>query len=112
MVARELVVFMKRSGGQGQYSEPLKFQIESTEQHGRKLQPTFDPTSQAIFLSVLWLAWFHLSPRQFSRRFYPPLSVILLQRTSKPSDLTKLAHVCATRNATSRINSPCRSDSR
>jgi len=30
-VARELVVFLKRSGGQKQYSEPLEFQINSTD---------------------------------------------------------------------------------
>src|SRR5207247_8850409 len=30
-VARDLVVFLKRSGGQKQYSEPLEFQIHSTD---------------------------------------------------------------------------------
>ena len=30
-VARELVVFLKRSGGQKQYSEPLEFQINSAD---------------------------------------------------------------------------------
>lgn len=30
-VARELVVFLKRPGGQAQYSEPLQFQIESAD---------------------------------------------------------------------------------
>lgn len=30
-VARDLVVYLKRSGGQGQYSEPLRFQTQSTD---------------------------------------------------------------------------------
>ena len=30
-VAREMVVYLKRSGGQEQYSEPLRFQAESTD---------------------------------------------------------------------------------
>jgi transcriptional regulator GlxA family with amidase domain len=29
--AREMVVYLKRSGGQEQYSEPLRFQVESTD---------------------------------------------------------------------------------
>lgn len=67
-VARELVVYVKRSGGQKQYSEPLSFQARSA-----------DPFSDLV-------AWIHgnlhldltvpelarqvcLSPRQFSRKF-------------------------------------------
>jgi transcriptional regulator GlxA family with amidase domain len=30
-VAREMVVYLKRSGGQNQYSEPLRFQVEATD---------------------------------------------------------------------------------
>src|SRR5579859_5266781 len=33
-VARELVVFFKRPGGQQQFSEPLRFQVESTDAFG------------------------------------------------------------------------------
>src|SRR5262249_42159802 len=33
-VARELVVYLKRPGGQEQYSEPLKFQTESADRFG------------------------------------------------------------------------------
>jgi len=67
-VARELVVFMKRPGGQEQYSEPLQFQFESTD----------STTEIAVYirshlnrdLSVNALASFaRLSYRQFSRRF-------------------------------------------
>jgi transcriptional regulator GlxA family with amidase domain len=68
MAARELVVFMKRPGGQQQYSEPLRFQIEST-----------DPTMEVVAhirshldrdLSVEALASLaNLSYRQFSRKF-------------------------------------------
>jgi len=47
-VARELVVFLKRSGGQKQYSEPLEFQINSTDRFADRVC---------------------LSPRHFVRRF-------------------------------------------
>jgi transcriptional regulator GlxA family with amidase domain len=33
-VARELVVYLKRPGGQEQYSEPLQFQVESRDRIG------------------------------------------------------------------------------
>src|SRR5256714_4549982 len=33
-VARELVVFLKRPGGQAQYSEPLQFQVEAADSFG------------------------------------------------------------------------------
>lgn len=33
-VARELIVFLKRPGGQGQYSEPLRFQFDATDRIG------------------------------------------------------------------------------
>jgi transcriptional regulator GlxA family with amidase domain len=67
-VARELVMYLRRPGGQEQYSEPLKFQVQSN-----------DPLSELApwicghlhqDLSVEALA--HracLSPRHFSRRF-------------------------------------------
>jgi transcriptional regulator GlxA family with amidase domain len=68
MVARELVVFMKRPGGQRQYSEPLRFQSESTDRTAEiaaYIRSNFDGD-----LSVSALATrTHLSYRQFSRRF-------------------------------------------
>jgi transcriptional regulator GlxA family with amidase domain len=67
-VARDLVVYVKRAGGQQQYSEPLRFQERAV---GR-----FDTLAIWIAanlhatLSVETLAaQVNLSPRQFSRRF-------------------------------------------
>ena len=67
-VARELVVFMKRPGGQEQYSEPLQFQIESTDSTAEVA--AFIRSNLNKDLSVRALAKVaHLSERQFSRRF-------------------------------------------
>jgi transcriptional regulator GlxA family with amidase domain len=67
-VARELVMYLKRPGGQEQYSEPLRFQIESGER--------FTDLAAWIHahlehdLSVRSLAdRAHLCPRHFSRAF-------------------------------------------
>lgn len=68
MVARELVVFMKRPGGQEQYSGPLQFQIESTDRTHEVV--AYIRSNLKKDLSVGALASFaHLSLRQFSRRF-------------------------------------------
>ncbi|MFN8012128.1 MAG: helix-turn-helix domain-containing protein [Holophagaceae bacterium] len=67
-VARQLVVYLRRPGGQEQYSEPLRFQTRAV-----------DPLKDLVAwigahlhqdLSVEALARrAHLSPRQFTRRF-------------------------------------------
>ena len=68
MAARELVVFMKRPGGQQQYSEPLRFQFESTDSTQEVV--THIRTHLDGDLSVDALASLaHLSSRQFGRRF-------------------------------------------
>ena len=73
-VARELVVYLRRSGGQSQYSTPLKLQAASTD-------PIHDVAAFVVEnldgdLSVERLAArAHLSPRQFSRRFTEALGV-------------------------------------
>jgi transcriptional regulator GlxA family with amidase domain len=67
-IARELVVYLKRPGRQEQYSEPLQFQIQSTD-------PFADIVTRARThlrhdLSVESLAAkAYLCPRHFSRRF-------------------------------------------
>ncbi|MCP3097826.1 helix-turn-helix domain-containing protein [Myxococcus sp. K15C18031901] len=67
-VARELVMYLKRPGGQAQYSEPLRFQEESGSRFG-------DLTSWMLVnlagdLSVEALAQRTcLSPRHFARQF-------------------------------------------
>lgn len=67
-VARELVVYFKRSGGQEQYSEPLRFQAESADRFTDLAFWT--STHLKHDLSVESLAdRVHVSARHFSRRF-------------------------------------------
>jgi transcriptional regulator GlxA family with amidase domain len=67
-VARELVVYLKRSGGQEQYSEPLQFQTESVSRFSELT--TWALTHLNEELSVEALAGKAcLCPRHFSRRF-------------------------------------------
>jgi transcriptional regulator GlxA family with amidase domain len=67
-VARELVVYLKRPGGQEQYFEPLKFQAQSSSRFA-DLAPWMVAHLQGD-LSVERLAErVCLCPRQFSRRF-------------------------------------------
>lgn len=67
-VARELVVYLKRPGGQEQYSEPLQFQIQATDHFADVI--TWARTHLQQNLSVEALAGMaHLCPRHFSRRF-------------------------------------------
>lgn len=67
-VARELVVYMKRSGGQEQYSEPLQFQVHATT--GFADLAAWIPGHLRQDLSVEALAARAcICPRHFSRRF-------------------------------------------
>jgi transcriptional regulator GlxA family with amidase domain len=66
--ARELVVYLKRSGGQEQYSEPLRFQVEATDPIAAL--GVWIRSHLRHDLSVETLARrASLCPRQFSRRF-------------------------------------------
>jgi transcriptional regulator GlxA family with amidase domain len=67
-VARELVVYVKRPGGQEQFSEPLKFQVASTSRFADLA--AWMPGHLNRDLSVEAMAeHMNLCPRQFSRRF-------------------------------------------
>jgi len=67
-VAREMVVYLKRSGGQSQYSEPLRFQMESSDRFAGLA--AWILTHLKADLSVPSLAdRACLSVRQFSRAF-------------------------------------------
>jgi transcriptional regulator GlxA family with amidase domain len=67
-VAREMVVYLKRSGGQEQYSEPLQFQTNSSDRFAELVTwMTNNPTKQMSVESLARRA--SLSPRQFFRRF-------------------------------------------
>jgi transcriptional regulator GlxA family with amidase domain len=67
-VARELVVYLKRAGGQGQYSEPLKFQIHSTDHFADLASWMLAHLRDDLSLDAL-ARRVGLSPRHFHRRF-------------------------------------------
>lgn len=67
-VARELVVFLKRSGGQKQYSEPLEFQINSTDRFADLASWMVEHMRGDLSLDAL-AKRVCLSPRHFVRRF-------------------------------------------
>ncbi|MBS0379479.1 MAG: helix-turn-helix domain-containing protein [Proteobacteria bacterium] len=73
-VAREMVVYLRREGGQSQYSEPLRFQARARSELG-DLIPWIHANLGAP-LSVEQLAQrVHLGARQLSRRFRDVLGV-------------------------------------
>jgi transcriptional regulator GlxA family with amidase domain len=67
-VARELVVFLKRSGGQKQYSEPLEFQINSTDRFADLASWMVEHLRSDLSLEAL-AERVCLSSRHFVRRF-------------------------------------------
>src|SRR5204862_3951295 len=67
-VARDLVVYLKRSGGQKQYSEPLEFQINSTDRFADLAVWMVDHLRDNLSLEAL-AKRACLSPRHFARRF-------------------------------------------
>ena len=67
-VARELVVYLKRAGGQDQYSEPLQFQAQSVSRLSDVATWIVSHLSEDLSVEVL-AAKACLCPRHFSRRF-------------------------------------------
>jgi len=67
-VARDLVVFLKRSGGQKQYSEPLEFQVQSSDRFADLASWMVEHLRSDLSLEAL-ARRACLSPRQFIRRF-------------------------------------------
>jgi transcriptional regulator GlxA family with amidase domain len=67
-IARELVVYLKRSGGQEQYSEPLQFQTQSTDRVADVAAWITTNLQQDLSVERL-AAKVKLGPRHFSRRF-------------------------------------------
>ena len=67
-VARELVVYFKRPGGQEQYSEPLQFQVESTDRFADLVAWASRHLQHDLSVTVL-ADRAGLCPRHFSRRF-------------------------------------------
>jgi len=67
-VARELVVYLKRPGGQEQFSEPLKFQTQASDRF-RDLAAWIQGHLQEDLSAEALADRACLSPRHFSRRF-------------------------------------------
>ena len=67
-VARELVVFLRRTGGQAQFSEPLKFQSVASDRLSDVCAWAAANLHRDLCVETL-AARAHLSPRQFSRLF-------------------------------------------
>ncbi|MDP9098181.1 MAG: helix-turn-helix domain-containing protein, partial [Verrucomicrobiota bacterium] len=66
--AREMVVYLKRSGGQEQYSEPLRFQASASDRFAELVAwMTNNPNAEMSVETLARRA--SLSPRQFFRRF-------------------------------------------
>ena len=67
-VARDLVVYVKRSGGQRQYSEPLRFQAEASDRFAELAAWMVGHLEQDLTVEAL-ADRAALSLRQFNRRF-------------------------------------------
>jgi transcriptional regulator GlxA family with amidase domain len=67
-VARELVVYFKRPGGQEQYSEPLQFQMRSPDRFADLIPWIGSHVRQDLSVEIL-AARANLCVRHFSRRF-------------------------------------------
>jgi transcriptional regulator GlxA family with amidase domain len=67
-VARDLVVYLKRPGGQAQYSEPLRMQVLSSDRFADLAAWMVGHLDHDLSVEVL-AARVNLSPRHFSRRF-------------------------------------------
>ena len=68
-VAREMVVHLKREGGQEQYSQPLQFQVASSSDRLAELGAWIPAHLRQKLLVEALAAKACLSPRQFTRRF-------------------------------------------
>ena len=67
-VARELVVYLKRCGGQEQYSQPLQFQMESVSRFSELTTWMLSHLNDDLSVETL-AGKACLCPRHFSRRF-------------------------------------------
>jgi transcriptional regulator GlxA family with amidase domain len=67
-VARELVVYLKRAGGQGQFSEPLQFQTRAGDGFADLAHWMLRNLDKDLSASAL-AARVNLGVRHFSRRF-------------------------------------------
>src|SRR5262249_10930702 len=80
ILARQLVVYLKRSGGQEQYSEPLQFQTQSVSRLSDLATWIISHLSEKLSVEVL-ASKACLCPRHFTRRFkaefgYTPANLV------------------------------------
>jgi transcriptional regulator GlxA family with amidase domain len=73
-VARELVVYLKRSGGQEQYSQPLRFQAASADKFG-DLVAWIDANLHRRLRTDDLARRVHVGPRHFNRQFKDALGI-------------------------------------
>jgi transcriptional regulator GlxA family with amidase domain len=73
-VARELVVYLRRSGGQEQYSQPLRFQADSADKFG-DLVAWIDANLHRRLRIDDMARRVHVGPRHFNRQFKDALGV-------------------------------------
>ncbi len=73
-VARELVVYIRRSGGQDQYSEPLRFQAKTVDRFADLIAWISAHLDQTLSVEIL-AERIKLSPRHFSRQFTDALGI-------------------------------------
>lgn len=67
-VARELVVYLKRPGGQAQFSEPLRFQTRAVDRFAELAAWLPDHLTENLTIEAL-AERVHASPRNFARTF-------------------------------------------
>ncbi len=89
-VARELVMYLKRPGGQEQYSEPLQFQARSLDSFADLVAWICSHLDRDLSVPVL-AERARLSPRQFSRRFATAMGCT-------PADFVTMARLRAARD--------------
>lgn len=97
-VARELVVYVKRPGGQEQFSEPLKFQVASSSRFADLAAWMTGHLDGDLSIDVL-AEHMNLCPRQFSRRFtaeFKSTPAAFVQRLRLDEARTRLSAAGAT----------------
>lgn len=102
-VARDLVVYIKRAGGQQQYSEPLRFQAGAADRFSELAGWICDHLGDDLSIETL-AAQAGVSPRHFTRRFkqifgVSPSQQVELMRLDRARDHLTAGHAAIERIA-------------